>query len=272
MLVYLGGHDSYALHLALQHPAHAYCHPRGIIVRRTDKDFVTMMNRNILKAFDQLRGKCICDIRYDQAEDPAPSGNQRARLRVRKVPQLLHCLQGALGGLGVNHGRVVDCMRYSGSRDSGAPCNLLDLHTLPSFPTNSARGAMTVVPLYAGTRHASEKPPRPNLQPRSKLSRILGEPLSAGPIAKLGPPGPSLRPARLRRPASRVRAGSGNFPRAVVCHHLSVPRVLIKCGHYWESVASFVEESSRNQRAGHSRLPPKHAFSEAIRSFLHNAI
>src|ERR1019366_1967919 len=151
-----------------------------------------MMNRNILKAFDQLRGKCICDIRYDQAEDPAPSGNQRARLRVRKVPQLLHCLQGALGGLGVNHGRVVDCMRYSGSRDSGAPCNLLDLHTLPSFPTNSARGAMTVVPLYAGTRHASGKPPRPNLQPiktlpdswRTTLGGGYRETRPAGPIAE----------------------------------------------------------------------------------------
>src|ERR1017187_5595584 len=187
------------------------------MVRRTDKDFVTMMNRNILKAFDQLRGKCICDIRYDQAEDPAPSGNQRARLRVRKVPQLLHCLQGALGGLGVNHGRVVDCMRIQWQSRLGRavqPPGSSYAALLPS--TNSARWAMTVVPLYAGTRHASGKPPRPNLQPRSKLSRILGEPLSAGAIAKLGPPGPSLRPARLRRPASRVRAGSGNFPRAVV--------------------------------------------------------
>jgi len=51
-----------------------------------------------------------------------------------------------------------------------------------------------------------------------------------------------------------------------------MPRILVECRHYWERVASLVEESSRAQRANHGWFPPKHAFASALRSFLHNPI
>src|SRR5882724_4170880 len=63
IVVHLGGHNSNAVHLALQHAAYTMLHARGVIVRIADQNFLTMLYRNILKGLYQLRKKRIGYIR-----------------------------------------------------------------------------------------------------------------------------------------------------------------------------------------------------------------
>src|ERR1017187_2320437 len=59
-----------------------------------------------------------------------PDTSARA-LRVGVVAQLLDDFPDPLSGLRVDQGRVVDGTGNGGSRDAGAPRNLLDLHYWP---------------------------------------------------------------------------------------------------------------------------------------------
>src|ERR1039457_6685593 len=80
VLVHLGGHDGHALHFALQHAVYAQRHTRGIVVRGAHQNVIAVLYGDVLEAFDELREERICDVRYDQPEDAAASGHQRARL------------------------------------------------------------------------------------------------------------------------------------------------------------------------------------------------
>src|ERR1039457_2863747 len=102
VLVHLGGHDGHALHFALQHAAYAQRHTRGIVVRGAHQNLVAILNGDVLEAFDELREERTCDVRYDQPEDAAASGHQRARLRVGVVAQLLDDFPDPLSGLRVS--------------------------------------------------------------------------------------------------------------------------------------------------------------------------
>ena len=79
----------HALHPAFDHPPHRKRHARGVVHRGSRQNLVIILNRDVLESLYDFWKKRIGDLRNDQAENPAASGNQRARLRVRVISQLL---------------------------------------------------------------------------------------------------------------------------------------------------------------------------------------
>ncbi len=88
MAVNFRRHDGNAVHLALDHSAHASAHAFRVVVRVGDDDLVTATDGGKLKALYQLREKRVDDIRDDQAEHLAAPGNQGSRLRIGIVAKL----------------------------------------------------------------------------------------------------------------------------------------------------------------------------------------
>ena len=91
------GHHRHAFHLALQHAADAGGQNRGVAVRGTDQNLVSVGHRDLFKALDQLREEGVGDVFNNDAENAAAARDQGARMGVGKVIQLLDGLPDALG-------------------------------------------------------------------------------------------------------------------------------------------------------------------------------
>src|ERR1039457_2416795 len=72
--------------------------------------------------------KRIGDLRDDQTEDAASSGNQGPRLSVGVVTELLHRLPDPFRELRIYGGNAVDDTRNGRSGNLGAPRDLTDAH------------------------------------------------------------------------------------------------------------------------------------------------
>src|SRR5262245_53506912 len=87
--IHLGGHDSHASHVLLKHALDGPYDPLWIVVRVGEDDVVTVRAGLLFYALDQFREERIVNVRDDQAEDPAVTGRQAARVDIRRVVQHL---------------------------------------------------------------------------------------------------------------------------------------------------------------------------------------
>ena len=118
-LFFAEGHDGDAFHLALEHAAHAGGQHGRIAVGGTDQDFVAVGYGNLFEALDQLREERIGDVLNDDAEEAAAPGDERARMGVGEIIQLLDRLPDTLGELLTYDGRAIDGARDGGDGDFG---------------------------------------------------------------------------------------------------------------------------------------------------------
>ena len=76
--------------------------------RGSQKNFVVVLNREILKRLNDLREKGIRDFGNNQAEDAAFPRNQRPRLRVRVISKFVHYFPNPLSELSVYRRNMIN--------------------------------------------------------------------------------------------------------------------------------------------------------------------
>jgi len=70
---------------------------------------VIVLHRNVLEALHNLRKERVRNLGNDQPENPAASGNERPRLLVWIVAELLDDLPDKAGKLRRDRGNSADC-------------------------------------------------------------------------------------------------------------------------------------------------------------------
>src|ERR1700685_4660522 len=88
MAVEFRRHDGNAVDFALNHSAYTSTHALGVVIRVGDDHFVAAMDGGKLETLHQLGKKRVDDIRDDQREHLAASGNQRSRLAIGIITKL----------------------------------------------------------------------------------------------------------------------------------------------------------------------------------------
>src|SRR6266478_2241589 len=108
------GHYRYAFDPVFEHAPYRRLHALRIVNRRSYQDFVIVLEGSLLENMDDFREKWVRDFRNDQTKNTAAPGNQRARLRVRKIPKLFDNSPHALGQLRLHAGMTVNRTRHRG--------------------------------------------------------------------------------------------------------------------------------------------------------------
>lgn len=122
------GQDGHTVHTPLDHPAYGQLHPLRVIDGGSQKNFVVVLDRQILERLDEFGEKWVGDFRNDQPEHAASAGDQGTRGGVRIVAEFLDHLPDSLGKLRINGRYAVNRARYCGSRDLGSARDLPDIH------------------------------------------------------------------------------------------------------------------------------------------------
>ena len=122
------GEDRHPIHPAFDHAAHRRFHPFWIMHGRGQKDFVVVLDGEILEGLNDLREKWIGNFGNDQPQDAAPARNQSSRLGVGEVAEFVHHLPHPLGKLGIDGGNMVDRSGHGGSGNLRSPRDLTDIH------------------------------------------------------------------------------------------------------------------------------------------------
>jgi hypothetical protein len=90
------GEHGHAVHLALQHAAHATGQHDRVAVRAADQNFISVGDRDLFKALDQLGEEGVGNVFNDDAQQAAVAGNKGARMGIGKIIQLVNRLPNAL--------------------------------------------------------------------------------------------------------------------------------------------------------------------------------
>src|ERR1035437_3878511 len=113
-LFFAEGHYGNALNFTLEHAADAGGKNLWVAVGGTYQDFVSVSHSDLFEILNEVREEGIADVFNDDAEEAAAAGDERARMSVWEVIQLLDGLPDTLGKTLADQWRTVD-----GSGDSG---------------------------------------------------------------------------------------------------------------------------------------------------------
>src|ERR1700735_5615282 len=75
-------HYGYAIDLSLKHAVNADLHSTAVIGGGSDENFIICIDRLFFKALDELWEEGICDVRDDDSDKAATTGDQSSRLGV----------------------------------------------------------------------------------------------------------------------------------------------------------------------------------------------
>ena len=95
---------------------------------RGEQDFVVLLYRQSFEGLDNFRKEVVGDLRNNQSEDAASSGNQRTRLPVGIIAEFFDGFPDTLSKLRVHGGNLIDGTRHRRCRNSCPPCNVTDIH------------------------------------------------------------------------------------------------------------------------------------------------
>ncbi len=105
--------------LRSKHAARAGGQHGGIAVGGADENLVAVRDGDLFEALDQFGEEGIGDVFDDDAEEAAAAGDQRARVGVGKVVELLDGLPDAFGEALADQRRAVDGSGDRGDGDLG---------------------------------------------------------------------------------------------------------------------------------------------------------
>src|SRR5579862_6766553 len=129
-LLHAERHNGNTFDTAFDHPPDCCFHMCRIISGRGEHDFEMMLNCNALKYLDDLGKERIGDLRNDEAENPASSGNERSSLGVGIVAEFFDDVPYSLSELGIDSRDSIDGARDGRCRNSCAFCDFPNIHEM----------------------------------------------------------------------------------------------------------------------------------------------
>src|SRR5580765_7544154 len=87
-----------------------------------------MLNGDTLEYLHDLGKEWVGDLRNDEAEDPASSGNKGTRLSVGIIAKFFDDVPYALGELWIDSRNSIDGAGYRGGRNTGTLCDFANIH------------------------------------------------------------------------------------------------------------------------------------------------